>query len=84
MPTDFTEYGKSYPGYQEYVYRTYPYGRRARYETNNLKNINGKNIEIDNDVDSCEFLNETVYKANLDKIVPIIIDTQIDTTNAGR
>jgi len=84
VATDFAEYGKYYAIHQAHISGIYPYGRRARYETNNLKNVNGKNMEIDNDVDSCKFLNETVYKANLDKIVPIIIDTQIDTINAGR
>lgn len=37
-------------------------------------------MEIDNDGDSCKFLNETVYRTNIDKIIPIIIDTQIDTS----
>jgi len=84
VPNDYNQYGKSYQNAQALIYNTYPYGIRSRYEANNLKNVDGKNIEIDNDVDSCNFLNETVYKANLNKIVPIIIDTQIDTINAGR
>jgi hypothetical protein len=79
VATDYGEYGKYYAIHQAHISTIYPYGSRARYEANNLKNIDGKNIEIDNDVDSCNFLNETVYKANLDKIVPIIIDIQIDT-----
>lgn len=85
VPTDFQHYGtRRHTGeFKEYIYNFYPSGDWWKYEANNLKNVktlNGiKNIEIDNDVDSCNFLNETVYKANLDKIIPIIIDTQIDT-----
>ena len=84
VATDYGEYGKYYANFQAHISGIYPYGSRARYEANNLKNVNGKNIEIDNDVDSCNFLNETVYKANLGKIIPIIIDTQIDTISAGK
>ena len=86
VPTDYMHYGIRYwftTG--NFVYNSYPYAdNRQRYETDNLKNIDGKNIEIDNDIDSCMFLNETVYKANLSKIVPIIIDNQIDTVRASR
>ena len=46
--------------------------------------MDGKDIEVDNDIDSCMFLNESVYKENLDKIIPIIIDTQIDTTRGAK
>jgi len=84
IPTDYGYYGRRYPS-GGYIYHTYPFGSDwQRYEADNLKNIDGKNIEIDNDIDSCMFLNETVYKANLSKIIPIIIDGRIDTARCTR
>lgn len=84
VPTDFTHFWNFYRNVSIFLRNDFPYAsKRQRYETDNLRDVDGKDIEIDNDLDSCMFLNETVYKSNLDKIIPIIIDTQIDTINAA-
>ncbi len=79
MSTDYLHYGIRYPS-GNFIYNVYPFAdSRQRYETDNLRDIDGKDLTIQNDLDSCNFLVETVYKQNMDRIIPIIIDGQIDT-----
>lgn len=84
VPTDYGHYGRNYLS-GDFAYNIAPYWDHwQRYKADNLADIDGKDMTIQNDIDSCNFLNETIYKSNLDKIVPIIIDTQIDTLSAAR
>ena len=80
VPIDYQEYGMSYKSAKWYVYNRYPYGKWQKYEAKNLQNIDWKNLEIDNDVDSCMFLLETVYKDRLKDVIPVILDDNMADT----